>query len=118
MISLFLVFATHYLADFALQHDKMAQFKSRSNDLSMRKKMNGHHNGQKYQLTWVYYLTAHASIHALCNYLILNDPVVFLIIFVTHWLIDFGKTQAYYGIHIDQGLHYIVLILTWVGHFL
>ena len=32
---------------------------------------------------------------------------------VAHWLIDHGKCQKLYGIHLDQGLHVLCKVAWW-----
>ena len=63
---------------------------------------------------WYYWLTAHALIHGAAVAVVLRwwggiDPATAVWFgvaeAVVHWLIDLGKCERLYGIHIDQGLH-------------
>lgn len=113
-----LLLAGHYLADFALQPQFMAEKKRLVFIESW-----GFHN-----------LTAHAFIHGLTAGLLSQRLSIAIIVGITHWIIDFGKAsqllddkfphtkgarsgeQAHglYGINIDQALHIAVLILAVV----
>ena len=113
-----LLLGGHYLADFPLQSEHIAANKGKVFKASI-----GFHC-----------LTAHAAIHGLLAamaMIVLGRPylVVFLVIAVSHWLIDFGKSwqgwpdnfritqgakwagaKGLYGINIDQLLHVGVLV--------
>lgn len=121
MENLIIFWAGHYLADFPLQPAFVAEKKG----LVFIESIGFH------------CLTAHASIHGLVAGLIAHqlgyvDWFTFgLIVGVTHWLIDFGKssklidnkfphtkgarnsyqTQGLYGINVDQFLHLVVMTL-------
>ena len=98
----------HALADFSLQSPDMAKGKNRNRkpDLSVVPP------GQKYQPTWVYWLSSHALIHGLAVWVITGQASLAVAETVAHWLIDFGKCDNYYGIHLDQALH-IACKLAW-----
>jgi hypothetical protein len=97
----------HALADFALQSPDMAKGKNRNRKPDMAVVP----PGQTYQPTWVYWLTAHALIHGLVVWLITGQWWLAVAETVAHWLIDFGKCDNYYGIHVDQGLHVACKVL-------
>jgi len=104
-IELFLVLvAAHWLADFPLQGDYMAKAK-----VGALRTAEG---------TWC--LTAHAAIQGLVlgSVVFLNggDAFVFgLLVFATHWAIDFLKVRNVFGYSADQFLHIFfiaVLVVT------
>ncbi len=115
-IQLFLLLlGGHYLADFPLQAQFMAENKGWVFIRSI-----GFHT-----------LTAHAAIHGLVAGLLSQSLLIALTVGITHWLIDFGKasrlltdkyphtkgarqggqTHGLYGINIDQLLHVSVILL-------
>jgi len=97
--------AGHYLADFGLQTQYMVEKKGLIFIESM-----GFHA-----------LTGHAAIHALIAGAISGSFAAGVVVGVTHWLIDFGKSSVWlsrrfrghsnglYAINIDQLLHVLVL---------
>lgn len=105
-----LVFS-HYLCDFALQSSTMAKMKSKVDDIGQKEFNNGMWRGQKYQLTWYYWLTAHAIIHGGVVYLLTGYVVLFWITMLTHFMIDYLKTNKLTNIHQDQGMHHAVILL-------
>lgn len=115
-VQLFLTLvAGHYLADFGLQSQHVAEMKGRAFVEAI-----GFHT-----------LTAHAAIHGLVAGLITHNIAAGLTVALTHWLIDFGKaselltdrfphtkgsrahgqTTGLYGINVDQALHILVLLV-------
>jgi len=114
-----LLLAGHYLADFALQTQYMAE-----NKATVFKKALGFH-----------VLTAHAFIHGLVAAVISRHYTVGIIVGLSHWVIDFlkaseliddrfphtagarrnGQKVGLYGINIDQTLH--ILVLLFVAQF-
>jgi hypothetical protein len=84
--------AGHALADFALQSETMALGKNR-------------HLSSKTGVPWPYWLGAHALIHGGVVAIILTSPILGIFETVAHWIIDFGKCDGCYSIHIDQALH-------------
>ena len=111
---LLLLWAGHYLADFPLQPAFVAELKGEICQESI-----GFHC-----------LTAHAFIHALVAGVITQSFLAGVVVGVTHWLIDCGKscqliddrfphtkgarngpqTAGLYGINIDQTLHFLVMV--------
>jgi hypothetical protein len=116
----FYLLAGHYLADFALQTQHMAEKKAK-----VFKEAMGFH-----------VLTGHAAIHGLVAAVISHNFTVGIIVALSHWVIDFLKASEYmddrfphtagarrnsqtvglYGINIDQTLHILVLlaVVLWV----
>lgn len=96
---LFLLLAGHALADFSLQTDWMAKYKNR--------------NLSEDNPYWFYALSAHALIHGLMVYLVLQNILFAILETVFHWAIDFSKSDDMFNFHVDQILHLICKIL-WV----
>jgi hypothetical protein len=61
--------------------------------------------GQVPQKMWVYALTSHALMHGAAVWFVTGSFTFFLAETAAHWLIDFGKCDNRYGIHLDQGMH-------------
>jgi Protein of unknown function (DUF3307) len=101
MLLFFKLLFGHAVADFALQSDSMA--------VGKRGRILFVPVGQKPQVVWPYWLTAHALIHGTMAWLITGSVCLGLVMTVMHWLTDFGKTRDYYGIHMDQTLHMVTL---------
>jgi hypothetical protein len=107
---LFFLLAGHALMDYSLQGDAMAACKCRRSTHPVAQ-----------SVPWYYWLTAHALLHgAAVGALVVwgyNDwnLAVGLAIAETalHWLIDFGKCERLYGIHMDQGLHVLCKVAWW-----
>ena len=112
-----ILWAGHYLADFPLQPAFVAEKKAYVFIESI-----GFHC-----------LTSHAFIHGLVAGTITQNFGAGLFVGFTHWLIDFGKSSkllknlphtkgarnefqdtGFYGINIDQMLHFIVMVLVVV----
>jgi len=111
----FTLIAGHYLADFGLQLPYMAEKKAKA----------------FVEPIGFHVLTAHAAIHGLVAGVISGHFWVGVFVAVTHWIIDFGKasdlidnrfphtagarrngqTHGMYGIHLDQTLHILVLLV-------
>lgn len=92
----------HAVADFSLQGEVMAKFKNRRN-----------HPDSNQVPHWLYWSGAHALEHGACVALATGSVVLGLCETLSHWVIDFGKCENWYGPHVDQGLH-LVCKLTWV----
>src|SRR5262245_4899463 len=122
---LLLLIAGHYLADFPLQPDFVAKMKSRV----------------FFESIGFHCLTAHAMIHGLVAAAVASVLgyawlMPFLVVAITHWLIDFSKAwdgwpdnwritqgakwsgkpdaRGLYGINVDQALHMLVLLIVAV----
>lgn len=92
-----LLIGAHYVADFAMQNQYVADAKT-----------------DPKRPDWFHALTAHAAHHAVAAGValaVLGHPWVFgaLYIGITHWIIDYGKSvRHWYGYHVDQALHLCV----------
>ena len=94
----FLLLIGHAVADYPLQSDHMAKYKSwrtPSNPPS----------GQKPNVIWPYVLSAHAFTHAGAVVIITGSVFLGFLEFVCHWLIDLAKCSNITNIHVDQWLH-------------
>jgi len=107
---LFFLLAGHALMDYALQGDAMAACKCRRST---------HPAAQS--VPWYYWLTAHALLHGAAvgvlvqwGYNNWNLALGFAVAeSIAHWLIDFGKCEKMYSIHIDQALHVLCKVAWW-----
>lgn len=94
-----ILMAGHFLADFPLQPEHMLRDKKHAFETAIG----------------TFTLLAHASIHflvALVLLMILGAQEAYLAalgIGASHFLIDAGKIKGFYGVTIDQLLHYLVL---------
>ena len=96
----------HAVADFWAQSDSLAKMKNRHRDPAQFCPP-----GQKPQKMWVYALTAHALMHGAAVAAITGNIWLGIGETVAHWLIDFGKCENWYGIHIDQALHLLAKVI-------
>ncbi len=109
---LFKMIVGHAIADFWAQTDALAAMKNRHNDPSKFSP-----KGQKPQLIWPYALTAHALIHGAMVWYITGSFGLFLAETLAHWVIDFGKCDNKFGIHVDQALHLLCKVIWCVVYF-
>lgn len=107
LTSLFALLMGHAIADFGLQSDAMAKGKNRNRPVDMSIVP----PGQKYQVTWFYWLTAHSLIHGAAVGIVTGSFIYALVETVMHWLIDFGKCESWYGIHEDQVAHFLCKVV-------
>lgn len=84
----------HAVADYPLQAGPMATEKCRHSHSDLQK-----------SVPWYYWLSAHALVHGGAVFLITGSLFLGLLETVVHWLIDFGKCEGWFGIHVDQALH-------------
>jgi len=99
--TLFLLLMGHALADFALQSDVMAKGKNR------------HYDPALYEVSWLYWMTAHSLVHGLCVAVITRNIWLGLGETVFHWYLDFLKCEKITGIHSDQ-LYHVLCKVMWV----
>jgi hypothetical protein len=86
----------HFLADFALQNDRMAVEKC---------------PGKAVVLPWGWWLTAHAAIHGFVVAWITGLPLLGLAEWLVHACIDLGKCRGCYRLNLDQTLHLLCKLL-------
>ena len=86
----------HFLGDYGLQSDRMAQEKS---------------PGSSASVSWRWWLTAHGAIHGLLVALITGQPLLGLAEWGLHCLIDLGKCQRRYSMGTDQSLHLLCKVI-------
>lgn len=97
---LFLLICGHALGDFALQSTTMSFGKCRD------------YGGTAFHdIPWYYWLTAHALIHAGIVYLITSNMRMALIELVSHWIIDFLKSEDKISLYEDQLFHVVLKII-------
>lgn len=102
---LFILLFLHFLADFSLQSEAMAKGKNR------HFKPEYVPEGQKYKITWFYWLIAHAFIQGGLIFIFFPIVWIALIEVVFHFLLDFFKCDNITNPHIDQGLHILLRII-------
>lgn len=93
---LFKLICSHAVADFCLQNDFMAKNKNRHLAVPG---------------FWPYLLSAHALTQGLGVYLVTNNVYLGIAETVVHWIIDFGKCEKWFDLHIDQTLHIACKVL-------
>lgn len=101
-----LLLAGHFIADFWMQSDALARMKNRHRKPEVPP-------GQTPQTIWPYALSAHASHHGVCVALATGSWTLGLAEMVAHAVVDFGKCENWYGIHVDQALH-LVCKVAWL----
>ena len=90
----------HAIADFALQSEWMAKHKSHKDSLAY--------------VPWYYVLGSHGLIHGAAVFFITGSWILGLAESILHGVIDFGKCDGRYNIHVDQGLHLMCKIAWWL----
>ena len=100
MSELYWLLCGHFLGDYVFQSDWVAINKSR------------HTN--KTPVHWGYVLTSHAVVHGVMVSLVTQNIWFGIAETVAHFVIDFGKCENWYGIHVDQGLHGLCKIIWWI----
>jgi len=97
----------HAFGDFVFQSEWMAKHKNRNRSSIPPP-------GQKQQTVWVYVLTSHALVHGGIVWLLTGNMWLGLAETIAHWCIDFGKCENWYGIHMDQWLHFACKCVWWI----
>ena len=95
---LLILVAGHLICDYPLQGDAIAIGKNRNIDPA------------RFGVNWYYWMASHAATHAMAVGLITHSFVAGLFEFWMHFIIDFGKCEKKYGLHVDQALHVICKI--------
>ena len=103
---LFLLVAGHAVCDFSLQNEAIALEKNRHSTSALQR-----------HVPWFYWLSAHALTHGLAVALTTSSVVLGVLETLAHWVIDFGKCEKWYSIHIDQTLH-VLCKVAWALAFL
>lgn len=100
MVELLMLFVTllctHFLLDFAIQGDFVAKYKVRIVD-------------EKENVFWKWVLTAHAASHTLPVLLLTQSVLLGLVMFISHFVIDFLKCEQKINFNQDQTLHILVI---------
>lgn len=100
MIEIFIMLiAGHFICDYVFQTDAIATGKNRLLDPC------------KFGVNWYYWMTSHAITHGVAVGLITNSVLIGVIETILHWIIDTGKCEKHYGLHVDQALHVLCKIL-------
>ena len=97
LITLFVtLLCTHFLLDFAIQGDFVAKYKARIVD-------------EKENVFWKWVLTAHAASHTLPVLILTQSVLLGLVMFISHFVIDFLKCEQKINFNQDQTLHILVI---------
>ena len=100
MVELLMLFVTllctHFLLDFAIQGDFVAKYKARIVDDSNN-------------VMWKWVLTAHAASHTLPVLILTQSVLLGLLMFISHFVIDFLKCEQKINFNQDQTLHILVI---------
>jgi len=96
----FMLLVGHAVMDYALQTGPMPIEKCRTSTSEIQK-----------AVPWYYWLTAHALGHGGAVYLVTGSVSLGILETAIHWLIDFGKCEGWFGIHVDQALHVACKVL-------
>ena len=100
MVGLLILFVTllctHFLLDFAIQGDFVAKYKARIVD-------------EKENVFWKWVLTAHAASHTLPVLVLTQSVLLGLVMFTSHFVIDFLKCEQKINFNQDQTLHILVI---------
>lgn len=119
-----LMLAAHALCDYPLQGDWLSKAKNHNfvltkNGLEHRDKFMSV-SGPEFvypkgsETIWPGALAAHAAIHGAAVYMITGSPILGVLEFVAHALIDFTKCEGLIGYNIDQTLHVLCKVLWMV----
>jgi hypothetical protein len=103
LVLFFQLLIGHAIGDFVLQPGPMSSGKNRHNRLYEQ-------YGEGFP-AWYYWLSAHALTHAGIVYVTTGSALCAFLEFVSHWLIDFGKCEKTYSLHVDQLLHILFKVL-------
>lgn len=112
----FLLVGAHFLGDFGLQGDWMVKFKNRHVKRTLPSDV-----AATLPTFWPWVLTGHAFIHGLLVMAATQSVLLAIVEVMTHWVIDFGKCEGWYGFQTDQLLHigvklgYMAVILLGPG---
>ena len=107
---LFFLIVGHALMDYSLQNDSMAVCKCRKSNSPLA-----------LSVPWFYWLTAHALLHGgmvgvVFRWMGFDWEVVVALAAaetVIHWVVDYGKCEKWYSLHVDQAFHIICKIAWW-----
>ena len=91
----------HFVADFGLQSDRMAQEKCPGRDVT---------------LPWQWWLASHAAIHGFVVAMLTGQAVLGVAEWWVHALIDLAKCRQRFGLRLDQSLHlFTKLLWAWLA---
>lgn len=99
----FMLLVGHAVMDYALQTEAIALEKDRHSTTPLQK-----------AVPWYYWLSAHSLCHGGAVYLITGSLSLGLLETVVHWMIDFSKSERWFGIHVDQALHVACKLVWWL----
>jgi hypothetical protein len=91
---IFWLLVAHFALDYPLQGDTTAREKSRHSTTPLQG-----------FVPWYYWLTAHSFMQGGGVALVTGSVSLGIAETVLHWVIDYGKSERWYSIHVDQLLH-------------
>ena len=105
---LFFLLLGHYIGDFALQSDKMAQNKANSKGtLSLHVLI--------YTVTIALFLAYGLNIHESDAFMNPTTILVLAAVYLIHWIQDYTKSKSFNGskqaYYIDQSIHILTLVI-------
>ena len=95
---LILLVLGHFVCDFVLQSDRMAEEKTPGRDRTLH---------------WRWWLGAHAATHGLVVALLTGIPVMGVLETLLHAILDWLKSRFGFSLALDQSLH-LLCKLAWV----
>lgn len=103
LILFFNLLVGHCVGDYVIQPGPMAAGKSRHSNL---REQYGDNFPQ-----WYYWLTAHSLTHAGIVILITGNYLFAVLEAISHWVIDYCKSEKWITLHQDQAAHIMFKVL-------
>lgn len=103
---LFLLIAGHFLADYPLQGQFLAEAKNPHTELG--------------RTHWLHALTAHSAIHGGLVALLTGSVLLGLAETIVHWITDWMKCEGFINFNQDQFIHIVckviwfIIFMAWV----
>ena len=98
---LILLIVSHYLCDYTFQSDFVAKYKNRIVN-------------NKYNPMWFSVLLSHSITHGFGVWLVTGSFTLFFLQVFSHFCIDALKCNQEISFNIDQSLHLVVMLLSFV----
>lgn len=96
--------AGHFIVDYPLQGDTTAREKNRHSITDLQK-----------CVPWFYWMFAHSIMHGLIVNIVTGSFLCGALETIFHFMIDFGKCEKWFNIHVDQALHISCKIIWYYG---
>jgi hypothetical protein len=114
IIILWKLLAAHAVTDCLLQDAKFSS-------VSINKRRSHGKSETSYEPDWMYWLWSHGCLNGVGVWIVTGSPMLGLAESVCHSIIDHGKCEGFYGLHIDQAMHFFckivwaVIFISWVS---